>query len=185
MDPQHDHPPKAACLPSCPGWAEGALSLLAFQRRYPEMLEACRTAEGIEQVDVAPATPGLVLPEYLKEEPVVRLNLVVGRDTPEVLLDEAGIRCTLTFRGRRTDCVLPWSSVLGGVLRPPARTRPRFGVIAGTHSASAPAALPEAPAPAAEGPERATPTEGAPAEPPRPTGPRRFGVIEGGKGKKD
>ena len=128
----HDHAPKEACSPSCPGWAEGALSLFAFQRRHAEMLEACRTAAAIELVDVAPSTQGVVLPEYLKEDQVVRLTMVVGRDTPEVLLDEWGIRCNLTFRGRRTDCAFPWPSILGGVLRPPARKRPRFGVIAGS-----------------------------------------------------
>ncbi len=66
----HDHAPKAACSPSCPGWAEGALSLFAFQRRHAEMLEACRAAAAIELVDVAPSTQGVVLPDYLKEEAV-------------------------------------------------------------------------------------------------------------------
>jgi hypothetical protein len=80
---------------------------------------------------VAPAAPGIVLPEHLKEEELVRLNLVVGRDTPEVLLDEWGIRCNLTFRGRRCDCAFPWASVLAGGLRAPERKRPRFGVIQG------------------------------------------------------
>jgi hypothetical protein len=162
----HDHAPTAACLPACPGWAEGALSLFVFQRRYPEMLEACRTAEAIELVDVSPTTHGVALPEYLKEEHVVRLTLVVGRDTPEVLLDDWGIRCSLTFRGRRHDCAFPWPSILAGVLRPPARKRPRFGVIEGVEG------RPPAPPPA----ERAA--CGA-------TAPPRFGVIEGGKGKKD
>ncbi len=176
MDAQHDHAPNAACLPSCPGWAEGALSLFAFQRRYPEMLEACRTAEAIERVDVAPSTQGVVLPEYLKEDPVVRLTMLVGRDTPEVLLDEWGIRCNLTVRGRRLDCAFPWTSILGGVLRPPPRRRPRFGVIPGAEHAAPPPAAPE-PAPAAG-------TGSGPTEPQRPPAPRRFGVIEGGKGKK-
>ena len=181
VDAQHDHAPKAACLPTCPGWAEGALSLFAFQRRYLEMLEACRAALAIELVDVAPATQGVVLPEYLKEEPVVRVTMVVGRDTSEVLLDEWGVRCNLTFRGRRTDCAFPWPSILGGVLRPPARKRPRFGVIAGTEDVR----WPEPAVATPELAERGANTDSAPPEPPKPAGPRRFGVIEGGKGKKD
>ncbi len=131
MDTQHDHAPEAPCLPACPGWAEGALALFALQRRYAEMLEACRAATGLEVVVVAPSAPGVVVPEYLQDEELVRINLEVGRDTPEVLLDEWGIRCNLTFRGRRTDCAFPWPSVLAGVLRPPERKRPRFGVIQG------------------------------------------------------
>jgi hypothetical protein len=95
------------------------------------MLEACRAARAIEYVIVAPAAPGSVLPDHLEAEELVRLNLVVGRDTPEVLLDEWGIRCTLTFRGRRFDCAFPWASVLAGGLLPPERKRPRFGVIQG------------------------------------------------------
>ena len=132
MDGNHDHPADGPCLPSCPLWAEGALRLFALQRRYAEMLEACRAAPLIEQITVAPDAPGVELPEYLKGgEPLVRLNLVVGRDTPEVLLDEWGIRCNLTFRGRRFDCAFPWASVLDGRLHPPERKRPRFAVIPG------------------------------------------------------
>jgi hypothetical protein len=131
VDAQHQHPPEAPCPPTCPAWAEGALQLLAVQRRYPEMLEACQAAEVVESVIVNPAAPGVVLPEYLGDEQLIRLNLVVGRDTPELLMDEQGLRCTLTFRGRRFDCVMPWEAILAGVLRPPPRRRPRFQVIEG------------------------------------------------------
>lgn len=88
-------------------------------------------ASQVECVIVVPTFPGVVLPEYLTEEELVRLNMVVGRDTPELLMDEWGLRCNLTFRGRRFDCAVPWSAVLAGVLRPPERKRPRFGVIEG------------------------------------------------------
>jgi len=127
----HDHPPEAPCPVSCPAWGEGALGLLAIQKRYPEMLAACRAAARIESVVVTPGAPGVVLPEHLAEQEAVRLNLVAGRDAPEVLLDEWGIRASLTFRGRRFDCALPWWSVFGGLLVPPPRQKPRFAVIAG------------------------------------------------------
>jgi len=130
VEDPHDHPAEAPCPPTCPGWPQGALELFALQRRYGEMLEACRAATGIECVIVAPSAPGVVLPEYLAEEELVRVNVVAGRDTPEVLMDEC-IRCNLTFRGRRFDCAFPWPSVLAGILRPPERKRPRFGVIQG------------------------------------------------------
>ena len=131
MEASHDHPAEARCEPACPAWAEGVLHLLALRRRYAEMLEACRTAERIEEVVVAPSAPGVELPSHLMEEDLVRLNLVVGRDTPGIELDEWGIRCQLTIRGQRFDCAFPWPSILAGVLRPPARKRPRFGVIDG------------------------------------------------------
>lgn len=131
MDAHHDHPADAACLPVCPAWSEGALQLFALQRRFPEMLEACRSATAIEWLDVSPSMQGTVLPDYLADEDLVRLNLVVGRDTPEVLLDEWGVRCNLTFRGRRYDCAFPWPAILNGLLKPPERKRPRFGVIQG------------------------------------------------------
>jgi hypothetical protein len=156
----HDHPADAACLPACPAWADGCLQLFAVQRRFADMLEACRTAAAIEYVYVWPSQ-GATLPGHLRQEEVVRLNLVVGRDTPEVLLDEDGIHCTLTFRGSRFDCDIPWTAVPGGVLRPPQRKRPRFGVIHGA----------ELPAQTAAG--------GVAAE--RPASPPRLGVIQGGK----
>ena len=166
MEAYHDHPADGACTPACPGWAEGALQLHALQRRYDEMLAACRAADAIEYLYVSPSTHGAVLPEYLQQEEVVRLNLVVGRDTSEVLLDEWGVRCNLTFRSRRHECAFPWAAVLGGVLRPPPRRRPRFGVIDG--DAGGPPA-----------PLRAEAT-GASEDEPRP-GPPRLGVIPGGK----
>jgi len=128
---EHDHPREGQCLPTCPAWAEGALELYAFQRRHADMLAACRAAERIECVIVAPTAPGADLPEQLHDQELVRLNLVVGRDCPEVLLDEWGLRATLTFRGRRQECAIPWAGVVGGLLVAPARKRPRFGVIEG------------------------------------------------------
>lgn len=95
------------------------------------MLEACRVASSIQYVVVAPSAPGVVLPEHLLEEELVRLNLVTGRDTPTVELDDQGIRATLTFSGRRFDCAIPWTAVVAGVLDPPRKERPRFGVIEG------------------------------------------------------
>jgi hypothetical protein len=127
----HDHPPDGPCLPACPGWSEGALQLFALRRRFGDMLEACRAASAIEWLDVSPTTQGTVLPDYLQGEDLVRLNLVVGRDTPEVLFDEWGVRCNLTFRGSRFDCAFPWPAILRGSLRLPERRRPRFGVIQG------------------------------------------------------
>jgi Stringent starvation protein B len=131
LDASHQHPPEAACPPTCPAWSDGALQLFAVQRRYAEMLEACRSAEAVESVVVAPNVPGVSVPDYLAEEDLVRLNLVVGRDTPELLMDEWGLHCNLTFRGRRNECAIPWAAVRAGKLRPPPRKRPRFAVIEG------------------------------------------------------
>ncbi|HZY05303.1 MAG TPA: hypothetical protein VFF02_17580 [Anaeromyxobacteraceae bacterium] len=131
MDAHHGHPPEAACTPACPGWAEGAVHLFHLTARYREMLEACRLASSIECLVVAPSVPGVLLPAQVHEEALVRLDLVVGRDTPAVHLDDWGVRATLTFRGRRFDCAIPWTAVLAGVLAPPRKERPRFGVIPG------------------------------------------------------
>ena len=85
----------------------------------------------VDSIIVNPSASGVKLPQYLAEEELVRLNLIVGRDTQELFLDEWGIRCTLTFRGRRFDCALPWSAVMAGTLRPPQKKRPKFQVIEG------------------------------------------------------
>ena len=131
VDAPHQHPPEETCDPGCPAWSEGALQLFSLQRRYADMLAACQAAEVVDSVIVNPSANGVKLPQYLAEEELVRLNLIVGRDTPELLLDEWGIRCALTFRGRRFDCALPWNAVMAGVLRPPPKRKPRFQLIEG------------------------------------------------------
>ena len=129
---EHDHPKEGQCLPACPAWAEGALELYALQRRHADMLAACRAAAQVDCVIVAPGLAGVDLPESLREEDsLIRLNLVVGRDCKELLLDEWGLRAELTFRGRRHSCAVPWEAVVGGLLAPPVKPRPRFGVIQG------------------------------------------------------
>ncbi len=131
VDAPHEHPPEAACAPACPGWAEGALHLFHMTSRYREMLEACRVASAIDCLIVAPSVPGVVLPEHMHEEALVRLDLVAGRDAPAVQLDDWGLRATLTSRGHRFEGAIPWTAVLAGILVPPRKERPRFGVIEG------------------------------------------------------
>ena len=131
MDAPHEHPPEERCTPDCPRWSEWAIHFYFLQQRWPEMLEACRAASAIEWLMIAPGVAGVVLPEYLRDEQLVRLNVVVGRDTPEVLLDDWGVRCSLTFRGVRQDVALPWGAIVAGTLRAPSRKKPRFGVIQG------------------------------------------------------
>lgn len=179
----HDHPQDGDCLPTCPAWAEGALELAALLRRPDAMLAACRSAARIEWVVVTPATAGVVLPEFLLREELVRLNLVAGRDCPEVLLDAWGIRVNLTFRGRRHDCALPWAAVKGGVLgRPPQARVRKFGVVDGGAEGTASTPTPDstpAPAPTSTPTSPPAPT---PVPSPTPARPRPvFGVIPGGK----
>ena len=131
MDAPHEHPPEERCTPDCPRWSEWAIHFYFLQQRWPEMLEACRAASAIEWLMIAPGVAGVALPEYLRDEQLVRLNVVVGRDTPEVLLDDWGVRCSLTFRGVRQDVALPWGAIVAGTLRAPSRKKPRFGVIQG------------------------------------------------------
>ncbi|MCM2334027.1 MAG: hypothetical protein NDI82_08760 [Anaeromyxobacteraceae bacterium] len=176
----HDHPQEGDCQLSCPAWAEGALELAALLRRPEAMLAACQAAERIEWVVVTPATAGVVLPEFLAGEELVRLNLVVGRDCPEVLLDAWGLRVNLTFRGRRHDCAVPWAAVKRGLLgRPPQKKVRRFGVVEGGAAGEpAPAATPT-PASTSTPVPAPTSTPGPAATPARPR--PVFGVIPGGR----
>jgi hypothetical protein len=174
---RHDHPPEGDCLPTCPGWSEGALELYHLQRRHDAMLAACRAAEHIEFLIISPTTAGAELPDFLHGEELVRLNLVVGRDCPEVMLDEWGVRTNLTFRGRRNDCAIPWAAVMAGVLVPPPRKKPRFGVVdggmvPGEPGAASAASLTPVPAPApSEVPASTAPAIPAPKPAPAPPPP--------------
>ena len=61
----------------------------------------------------------------------MRLNLVAGRDTPEVCSTSGASAAASRSAGAASTARCPWASIIAGALRPPERKRPRFGVIEG------------------------------------------------------
>lgn len=72
---------------------------------------AALLSQGLTAVYVVP-TPGLVLPPQLRDRTVVQLNLSYrfGSEYPVVLEDD-GVRATLSFSGERFTCWLPYAAI--------------------------------------------------------------------------
>jgi len=77
-------------------------------------------AKGVAMVHCDPNGPGVSLPEYLCEDPVVRLNFAYGFQLPSFEVDGEAISAVLNFNGHRYHCVVPWEAVF-------AITAPEFG----------------------------------------------------------
>lgn len=89
------------------------------------MSDAAKRAVAIEILDRAllnihldPRRPGVVVPQHLSHQP--SLILVVGHPgprlrvpIPDLVVDGAGIRATLSFGGVPFACAVPWSAVFG------------------------------------------------------------------------
>lgn len=60
-----------------------------------------------------PRRAGVVVPEHLRAQHqlVLQLGLQFQRPIPDLELTDAGITATLSFRGVRFHCTIPWSAV--------------------------------------------------------------------------
>jgi len=66
--------------------------------------------KGMVLVAVNGRYPGVDLPEHLRGDPQVNLNLSYRFGLP-MDVGDWGVRATLTFGGRPYDCALPWQSI--------------------------------------------------------------------------
>ena len=67
--------------------------------------------EGRVQVHIDSATESVVLPEYLMDQPQVILNLSYAFRPEVFVIDDEGVQITLSFRGQKFLCGLPWSCI--------------------------------------------------------------------------
>jgi stringent starvation protein B len=67
--------------------------------------------QGMVMVHLDARRPGVAVPEALKSEPHLRLNLSYRFDPPDLSVNEWGIRATLSFSGKRFTVAVPWSSL--------------------------------------------------------------------------
>ena len=82
-------------------------------KRVPEkkarLLEALD--KGMAMVHLDARRPGVLVPEHLKGELHLMLNLSYRFDPPDLSVGEWGIRQTLTFQGRSFTVAIPWSAL--------------------------------------------------------------------------
>jgi stringent starvation protein B len=86
---------------------------LTTDKRVPEkksrLLESLD--KGMTMIHLDARRPGVLVPEHLKGELHLILNLSYRFDPPDLSVGEWGIRQTLTFQGRRFTVAIPWSAL--------------------------------------------------------------------------
>lgn len=86
------------------------------EEEFPEILEKRRLLEealkvGVVQIYFDPRGGSVVVPEQFKEDAAMSLNLSYGFDPPDLLVNNCGVRATLTFAGLRSKIFVPWESI--------------------------------------------------------------------------
>jgi stringent starvation protein B len=84
-----------------------------MDKRTPEKKERLLNAldRGMAMIHLDARRPGVLVPEHLRGEPQLLLNLSYRFDPPDLAVGEWGIRSTLTFSGRRFTIAVPWSAL--------------------------------------------------------------------------
>lgn len=67
--------------------------------------------QGLTMIHLDARRPGVLVPEHLKQEPHLLLNLSYRFDPPDLAIGEWGVRSTLTFGGKRFTIAVPWSAL--------------------------------------------------------------------------
>ncbi len=89
------------------------VSELAGQKKAKlhELLE-----EGIVMIHLDPRRPGVVVPEHLAADPVLRLNVAWGFRLPAFDIGDEDVYAVLSFGGRDFGCTLPWAAIFAMTL---------------------------------------------------------------------
>jgi len=67
--------------------------------------------QGIVFVQLDPRVEGVVVPDHLRAHVPLGLNLSRNFHLETFEIDDDGVRASLSFKGVRSICVLPWSAV--------------------------------------------------------------------------
>jgi len=66
---------------------------------------------GLVMVHLDPRAEGVIVPEWFKEDPTLRLNIAYGFNLPALDVDEEGLYAVLSFGGQNHGCTIPWPAV--------------------------------------------------------------------------
>jgi len=69
--------------------------------------------KGMAMIHLDARRPGVRVPENLRQEPHLLLNLSYRFDPPDLSVNEWGVRSTLSFSGSRFTVAVPWSALYG------------------------------------------------------------------------
>ncbi len=71
----------------------------------------CALARGMAMVHLDARRPGVVVPDPLRSESHLRLNISYRFEPPDLTIGDWGVRCTLSFSGKRFTVGIPWSAL--------------------------------------------------------------------------
>lgn len=71
----------------------------------------CALAHGMAMIHLDARRPGVVVPDPLRSEAHLRLNLSYRFEPPDLAIGDWGVRCTLSFSGKRFTVAVPWSAL--------------------------------------------------------------------------
>lgn len=67
--------------------------------------------KGMVMIHLDARRPGVIVPQYLRAEAHLRLNLSYRFEPPDLSVGEWGLRSTLSFSGSRFTVAVPWSAL--------------------------------------------------------------------------
>lgn len=67
---------------------------------------------GIATVELNPKSAGAVVPDAYRHQATLVLNFSRRFSPPDLVVDDEGIRSTLSFRGELIPVAVPWSAVI-------------------------------------------------------------------------
>lgn len=71
----------------------------------------CALDHGMAMIHLDARRPGVVVPDPLRSESHLRLNLSYRFEPPDLAIGDWGVRCTLSFSGKRFTVGIPWSAL--------------------------------------------------------------------------
>src|SRR5215472_12147857 len=71
----------------------------------------CALRHGMAMIHLDARRAGVVVPEAVRSETHLRLNISYRFDPPDLAIGNWGIRSTLSFAGKRFTVAVPWSAL--------------------------------------------------------------------------
>src|SRR6516164_5532188 len=71
----------------------------------------CALSHGMAMIHLDARRPGVLVPDALRSEVHLRLNLSYRFEPPDLAIGDWGVRCTLSFSGKRFTVAVPWSAL--------------------------------------------------------------------------
>lgn len=84
-----------------------------MDKKAPEKKQRLLDAldRGLVMIHLDARRPGVLVPETLRSEFHLRLNVSYRFDPPDLSVGDWGVRCTLSFGGKRFKVGIPWSAL--------------------------------------------------------------------------